>query len=169
MTSIVVLRMSHRTDRAMPIGDCGQKGAAFVWALVTLFIITLGIGRLLETQSMQNQRLQEDELLWVGEQYRAAIERYYKASPGEVKQMPRSVDDLLIDTRLLTLTRHLRYAYPDPVMKEAFEEIRDSQGFLIGVRSRSMARPIKIANFPARYRHFDGAGTYNNWEFIFLP
>ncbi|MNZ90452.1 hypothetical protein D3C78_1094150 [compost metagenome] len=137
--------------------------------MVLLSIFTLGMGRLLEIQTTRAKRFQEEELLWAGEQYRAAIGKYYEASPGAVRQLPGSIDDLLEDPRLLTLTRHLRAAYPDPVTKKAFEEIHDASGNLIGVRSRSRQRPIKSANFPAHYKGFEHAETYNDWEFIFLP
>lgn len=146
-----------------------QEGVTFLWALLLLFILTLGLGRLLEVQSTRTQRMQEDELLWAGEQYRRAIERYYLASPGEVKQLPNKLEDLRQDPRLLTLTRHLRGAYPDPLTGQPFAEIRDHTGALIGVRSTSSGRPIKTVGFEARFAHFAQADSYSDWEFVFLP
>jgi type II secretory pathway pseudopilin PulG len=146
-----------------------QQGVTFLWALLLLFILTLGLGRLLEVQSTQTQRQQEDELLWAGEQYRQAIERYYQASPGEVKQLPSKLEDLLQDPRLLTLTRHLREAYADPLTGQPFAEIRNHSGALIGVHSTSGRRPHKTAGFEARFAHFAQAESYSDWTFVFLP
>jgi hypothetical protein len=123
----------------------------------------------LEIQSTRMQREQEDELLWVGEQYRKAIKKYYHASPGALKQFPREVDDLLLDPRLLTMTRHLRKIYIDPVNQQPLIEIRDHAGNLIGMRSSSNRKPIKQANFDPQYAHFANALSYQQWEFIFLP
>lgn len=146
-----------------------QQGVTFLWALLLLVVLSLGLGRLLEIQSMRAQRAMEAELLWVGEQYRRAIERYYQSSPGEVKQLPYKLDDLLQDPRLLTLTRHLREIYADPMTDQPFMEIHDHRGMLIGVRSTSTRQPIKTGGFSPHYAHFSKATGYQQWEFIFLP
>lgn len=146
-----------------------QSGATFLWALLLLFILTVGLGKFLEIQSTRMQREQENELLWTGEQYRRAIERYYFASPGELKQLPKEVEHLLLDPRLLTMTRHLREAYADPISQQPFIEIRDHSGHLIGVRSASNRQPLKQANFEPLHAHFANAISYQQWEFIFLP
>lgn len=163
---------SHKMVRAMLTGSASlkaQKGVTFLWAMLLLVILSLGLGRLLEIQTTRVQRALEAELLWVGEQYRRAIERYYQASPGEVKQLPYKLDDLLQDPRLLTLTRHLRAIYTDPMTGQPFMEIHDHTGRLIGVRSTSTRRPIKSGGFPPYYAHFSTAAGYHQWEFIFLP
>ena len=159
-------------ERAMSIGSASikaQQGVTFLWAMLLLVILSLGLGRLLEIQSTRTQRALEAELLWVGEQYRRGIERYYQASPGEVKQLPYKLDDLLQDPRLLTLTRHLRKAYADPVNGQPFMEIHDHRGMLIGVRSTSTRQPVKTDGFASYYAHFSKATGYHQWEFIFLP
>lgn len=157
---------------AMPIGRAqkrAQEGSAFLWTLILLLVLTLAMGELLELQSTRTRRFLEDELLWAGEQYRNAIKKYYEASPGSARQLPRSVADLLEDPRLLTLTRHLRAPYPDPLTNAPFETIHDAAGNMIGVRSLSEQTPFKSGNFPPRYKHFEQATTYGDWEFIFLP
>lgn len=146
-----------------------QSGAIFLWALAFVFVLALAMGKLLEMLSTRNQRFLEEDLLWTGEQYRLAIKSYYLASPGSVKQLPLTVDDLLEDPRLLTLTRHLRKAYLDPMTQQKFDEIHDASGSLIGVRSRSAAAPFKTMNFPLSYAQFSHATSYQEWEFIFLP
>ncbi|WP_353390245.1 type II secretion system protein [Halopseudomonas sabulinigri] len=146
-----------------------QQGVTFLWVMLLLVFLTLGLGRYLELLSTREQRSLEADLLWKGEQYRAAIQAFAEASPGEEKQLPHSLDDLLVDPRLLTYTRHLRRAYLDPITEKPFEEIYDSQGRLIGVRSASLQAPIKTAGFPPQLAHFEDKKVYNQWEFIYLP
>ncbi|CAK0781592.1 hypothetical protein CCP3SC15_930023 [Gammaproteobacteria bacterium] len=65
--------------------------------------------------STQRQREREQDLLFVGNQIRQAIRSYYEHSPGLVKRYPAKLDDLLRDNRFLTVQRHLRQRYMDPM------------------------------------------------------
>ena len=40
------------------------------------------------------QRERETQLVWVGQQFRAALESYHRATPGPVKHLPVSLDEL---------------------------------------------------------------------------
>lgn len=150
-------------------GRLQQQGAVLLWALILLLVLTVGLGRLLDVQATRAQREAEAALLWTGEQYRQAIASYYHRSPGTVKQLPRRVEDLLTDPRYLTLTRHLRRPYLDPQTGQAFAEIRNSEGLLVGVRSTSLKQPLKTEGFPVPLAHFARARTYNDWSFVFVP
>ena len=63
----------------------------------------------------RRQREKERELLFIGNQFRQAIERYYERSPGELKKYPASLEELLKDNRFVTTQRHLRRIYRDPM------------------------------------------------------
>jgi hypothetical protein len=66
--------------------------------------------------SLTRQRAAEEELLFVGDQYRKAIQRYYMSAPaGTRRTLPASLDDLLDDDRSLVPVHHLRRLYPDPI------------------------------------------------------
>ena len=101
----------------LPSGNASmRRQQGFGYLLVLLLVVLMGIGlgvagTLWKTES---QRVKENELLFVGEAYRQAIRNYY-AAPGPVKQYPKSLEDLLLDTRQTQLTRYLRKLYPDPI------------------------------------------------------
>ena len=91
-----------------------QSGFAYLLVLLMVVLMGLGLGAAGTLWRTESQRLKENELLYIGEQYRQAINRYYNA-PGPIKQYPKSLEALLLDTRQPTLTRHLRKLYPDPM------------------------------------------------------
>jgi hypothetical protein len=108
------------------------------------------------------------ELLFVGNQYRRAIESYWKMSPGR-RAYPPSLDVLLTDNRFPNPVHHLRRVYRDPMTEAGeFEPIMQANA-LIGVRSTSENAPIKKAGFAPQYAQFENADSYAQWQFIFLP
>ena len=115
-------------------------------------------------------REKEEELLFRGDQYRLAIERYYNALPGR-QAYPQNIEDLLKDNRTLLGKRHLRRQYKDPVTGEDFVLIRDKTkgNGIIGVQSESQKKPLKQDNFPDQYASFKGAESYSAWKFVYLP
>src|SRR5215203_3047104 len=82
--------------------------------LALLFVIALmgaglaAVGIFWHTAQM---RAKERELLYIGDQYKKAIERYYK----EGKTYPRELRQLIRDQRTPDVRRYLRKLYPDPV------------------------------------------------------
>ena len=104
--------------------------------------------------------------MFVGDQYRRAIESYWRASPGPVKELPRSLDDLLHDRRFPMPVRHLRRAYGDPNDEEANWGIVKVANGIAGVHSTSDAVPLKKTGFPTRYRAFEHATAYRDWRFL---
>ena len=87
--------------------------------VVLLALGGVAVTQFAETAATARQREREAELLWVGQQYRQAIESYYRASPGLNKHLPVSFDELLRDPRFPQPVRHLRRLYPDPMQPEA--------------------------------------------------
>ena len=112
-------------------------------------------------------REREVELLYVGNQYRKAIERYYKGGPA---QYPRSLADLTKDPRKPGIERYLRRFYPDPVTgSNEWGIVKAPDGGVMGVFSLSEAKPLKRANFKVVDRDFEKAEKYADWKFVFLP
>lgn len=148
-----------------------QQGYAYWLALIALSLAAVAALRVSEVWSFKARQQQEEELLFVGDQYRRAIASYYQATPGPVKVLPRQLEDLIEDKRQAGVMRHLRRLYGDPVSSNApFEVITDpTSGGLLGVRSRSTVMPIKQAGFPARYPSFSNRKTYQEWLFVYLP
>ncbi len=115
------------------------------------------------------QRAAEEELLFVGEQYRQAIESYWREAPNKVHQLPASIDDLLSDKRFAFPKRHLRKEFRDPLApKEPFGELRQGNA-LVGVYSRTEGAPFRQAGFAGAQKAFNGAQSYSDWKFQFTP
>ncbi|WP_197693875.1 type II secretion system protein [Vogesella sp. LIG4] len=133
--------------------------------LIALALMSVALMGALDVWAFQRQRLQEEELLFVGNQYRQAIQHYYQVG----RSLPGTVDDLLEDKRFPLPMHHLRRAYPDPITgKNDWQFLRLGDRFY-GVYSSSTAATIKRANFPWRYADFANVQTYDGWHFFYLP
>jgi hypothetical protein len=114
------------------------------------------------------QREKEQELLFVGDQYRRAIESFWRAAPGAQKRLPNSLAELVRDPRFPNTVRHLRRVYRDPMTGgEEWGIVRGQDGGIAGVYSQHEGVPYKSANFPAAYRHFAELPSYREWVFLF--
>jgi type II secretory pathway pseudopilin PulG len=115
------------------------------------------------------QREKEQELLFVGLQYRRAIARYYERSPG-VKSYPPTLDALLHDERLPGLARHLRRPYRDPMTRAGIWGLVPAPtGGIMGVYSLAAETPIRRSNYPSELGWLGGKPSYADWQFIYLP
>lgn len=117
----------------------------------------------------QSQRMKEAQLLEIGEAYRLAIGRYYEANTQAIKEYPPNMDVLLEDKRFPISKRHLRRRYPDPFFVRQDMQAIVSKGRIIGVRSASLARPIRLAGFREFQSGFKDAKKYKDWEFVYEP
>lgn len=145
------------------------RGFTYTALLAAIVIIGITLGSAAKYWHNISVRDKEEELLFRGEQYRLAIERYYYGIPGR-NQYPQSIDDLLKDSRSSGGKRYLRRKYQDPVTGEDFVEIRDQLSKRItGVCSSSDKEPLKQGNFPEKYPDFEGKKKYSEWKFQFLP
>jgi type II secretory pathway pseudopilin PulG len=134
--------------------------------LLAVAVIGIGLAATGIVWSQAAQRAKERELLFVGDQFRRAIERYYERSPG-VKRYPAALSDLVSDNRFPDPERHLRRIYADPLTGKAdWTLIEAPGGGIMGVKSTSRATPIKNATFAHHDRSFEGARTYQEWEFF---
>jgi len=144
-----------------------QRGLILLALL--LMMVLAGFGSLVgaEVWATTMQREREEQLLFVGDEYRRAITSYFQMSPTPVKVFPRSLDDLISDDRFPTPVQHLRRLYPDPITDSADWGLVKDGGAIIGVHSLSDASPLKKAGFPSRYKDFEVAKSYDQWLFVF--
>lgn len=143
-----------------------QQGAVLLIVLLFVLLTTLGASSMVEMYQTQTRREKEEQLLFVGDQYRRAIASYYGVTPpGGARALPKSIDDLLSDQRFPTPMQHLRQAYPDPMTSKADWGFIRAGGGIAGVRSQSGQEPIKKNGFPERYKFFDGKASYSDWVF----
>ena len=146
-----------------------QSGFTYLFVLMLIALIGLGLGAAGTFWHTDAQRTREAELLFIGNQYRQAIQSYYELD-SNAPRLPRSIDDLLEDTRQPEPVRHLRRAWRDPVTGDAFEPILAPDGVgLSGVASRSTDTPLKQSGFDKRDEGFAKVATYAEWQFVFTP
>lgn len=143
-----------------------RQQAGFTYLGLLAAIVVLGVtmaaaGTVWKTQSLRER---EKELLFVGGQFRDAIGRYRIANGA----FPRTLADLVTDTRLPTPRRHLRRIYADPMNGGTeWELLRAPDGGIMGVASLSRGKPLKQANFGADDSAFKDADCYCAWRFVY--
>lgn len=155
----------------------GQAGFSYLLVLLWVAISGVGLATLGTLWSTVRQHEEEAELLHAGHQYRLAIGSYYQHGSGTIRRYPASLDELLKDPRTPAIERHLRRPYRDPVGGgEPWGLIMAPEGGIMGVRSTSARRPLKVAGFDAPNAAFESLAetrgeslTYADWEFAYIP
>ncbi|MBB5390553.1 MULTISPECIES: type II secretion system protein [unclassified Herbaspirillum] len=143
-----------------------QAGIAYIGVLLLISAIGFVSAQAATVRSTMLQREKEAQLLFVGEQFRAAIESYFQSGSGG--RYPLSLDDLVEDNRQIKPIRHLRRIYPDPISGSAdWGIIRSADGGVMGVFSKTDRKPFKRQNFPEGYAAFNDAKSYSDWIFVY--
>jgi type II secretory pathway pseudopilin PulG len=153
-------------NRRDAVGAAHATGMVLVAVLLLLALIALLACAGGEMWATAVKREREAQLLFVGDQYRHAIDSYWRASPGPVRMLPRSLSDLLLDRRRPVPVQHLRRAYRDPMDEAAEWGVVKGPAGIAGVYSTSDAAPIKRGGFAERYAQFEHASAYKDWRFV---
>lgn len=148
--------------------NCG----GFTYLGLLIFIAILGVASVatLQVGSLIQRRAAEEELLFVGMEFRKALLSFSSVAAGGQQRLPRSLNELLKDPRYPNVRRHLRKLYHDPITGKAEWGIiwaADGSG-IAGVYSLSDATPIKIDNFEQELADFKGKTSYREWRFSVL-
>jgi type II secretory pathway pseudopilin PulG len=135
-------------------------------------LIVLSLAALAAVQGGQHlsdkrQRASEEDLLYVGEQYRQAIESYWRQSPNGVRSLPARLDDLVLDSRFPQPRRHLRKLYADPMAPDAPWGVIKLGNAVVGVYSQAEGVPFRQAGFRGVQASFENAQHYADWRFNF--
>lgn len=146
--------------------ESSQKGFTYIAVLAALVVVGIlaGKAQVLSSAAMQADR--EHELLFRGQAYQRAIQRYYESDHG-FRRFPARIEDLAKDPRFAS-RRHLRETYSDPI-GEGWRLIPAPDGGIMGIASSSESVPRKTKNFPAGLEIFEQAETYQDWIFVFNP
>lgn len=147
---------------------CGERERGFTLPglLAAAALILLGLSAAAPRWAHERQREQERELIRVGSAYAVALERYRRLSPGHVQRLPTRLQDLLRDPRFAGTVRHLRRLHDDPMVPGmAWMVVRDAQGAIVGVRSRSARAPLAQAARDLRGEPLPRATAYDQWVF----
>lgn len=141
-----------------------------MYLAVLLFVAIMGAalaaaGELWHTAQVREK---ERELLFVGNEYRRAIQLYNLNSPGGARQYPRELADLVKDPRQPAVRRYLRKLYRDPMTgKSEWGLVKNPDGSIAGVYSLSEEAPFKTANFGKGDAGFEGGEKYSDWKFVY--
>jgi type II secretory pathway pseudopilin PulG len=146
-----------------------ERGFTYLTALFIVAMLSAGLALAGEMWDTAAKRGREAELLFVGNQYRAAIGRYYESTPGPAKRFPPTLEALLKDARQPTTQRYLRKLYSDPMGGGEWGLVKAPDGGIQGVYSHSESAPLKTGNFRQRDAELAGAGRYADWKFVYNP
>jgi len=139
-------------------------GFTYIGLLFLVAMMGLALTQAAAMWQTVQQRDKEEELLFVGDQFRRAIARYYAAGGG----YPRQLEDLVKDPRFPGVRRFLRKVYRDPITGGSEWGLVKAPGDLItGVYSLSEAEPMKKAEFSRADQAFEGKTKYSEW--VFMP
>ena len=142
--------------------EAGFTYLLLLFAVAAMGLVAAGTAELWSTLA---RREKERELLFVGNQYREALRRYQEAVPDTPQRHPLRLEDLLLDSRLSTLRRHLRQIYADPMTGRADWVLLRQGEHIVGLHSRAAGRPLKQHGFDRRDESFAGAASYADWRF----
>lgn len=163
----------NRTYSLLDRPICRQVDLGFTYITLIFFVAVISVVSLTTVQigTLISRRWVEEELLEVGNEFRAALLSYANATPAGQSRMPSSLQDLLKDPRYPGTRRHLRKIYVDPIRGKAEWGIVNGPGGvgIIGIYSLSDAIPIKIDNFAPPYQEFSGKNSYREWRFLSFP
>jgi len=144
-----------------------ETGFTYVGLIVLVAIIGLVGAATLKVDSLLRRAAAENELLEIGAAFSEALRSYAAATPPGQPSAPPTLQDLLKDPRFPGTRRHLRKIFVDPVTGRNEWGVL-YQGDKIGVLavySLSQARPLKVANFDARFPNFENKEHLSEWKF----
>ena len=141
-----------------------ERGVTYLMLMFAIVLIGIATTTAATQWKTTVQRELEIDLLAKGIEIQNALALYSatkkagRVMPGEV--YPQTLADL---TRLPK--PFLRKVYLDPIEHGEWEYLRAPTGGIMGVRSKSRAKPFRQRNFPLAVRHFEGRTTYRDWIF----
>ena len=155
-----------RSARGSSVGIA--EGFTYLGVLFLIVFLGLGLVAVARVWHVSAQRDKEAELLFIGGEFRNAIQRYSEISPGNAtkQEFPKTLEDLLEDKRFGTVMRHLRKIYSDPMTGKRDWDLVTLPGIgIVGIHSKSEGVPIKSSGFPAEFDKFSEAKSYTDWVF----
>ncbi|MEN6585110.1 MAG: type II secretion system protein [Sulfuricella sp.] len=143
------------------------KGFTYIALLIFVAIMGVVLASVGEVWHMAAQREKERELLFVGDQFRRALNQYSRHASGGSGRYPMSLQDLLKDPRTPATQRYLRKIYRDPITGSSeWGLVKGPSGEILGVYSLSEDEPIKKRNFRLADASFEDKMKYSDWVFM---
>jgi len=148
-------------------GPAGAAGFTYIGLLIAVVILGISLSAVGTVWRTQAQREREQELLFIGREFRTAIAAYYRAGG---RQFPQDISDLLEDKRWPEPRHFLRRLYVDPMTgSQDWTVLRTDMLGITGIASSSKAEPLKKKGFPLDEAAFEDATCYCDWKFVFVP
>lgn len=147
-----------------------ERGFTYLWVLGLITMLGIGYVVTAEVYATAQRHEREEALIFIGHEFRNALERYYGSQVGGgVHEYPSRLEQLLRDDRFPDVHRHLRRLYVDPMTaKDEWGVVRIG-GRIVGIHSLSDARPLKQKNFEQDDSLFEGHERYSEWIFAYPP
>jgi type II secretory pathway pseudopilin PulG len=121
-----------------------ETGFTYLGILIAMALFGVALAATGDVWRTAAQREREQELLFVGNQFRNAFSTYSGFTPAGKPRYPRALEDLVEDNRFPVTRRHLRRVYADPMTGKPDWVLLDAPGGgIAGVQSRSEAKPLK--------------------------
>ncbi len=141
-----------------------NRGITYLALMFSIVLIGISVSAAARQWSFMVQREKEADLMAKGIEIQNALALYSAAM-----KIGRIMPTEMYPQSLVELTRtpkpYLRRVYQDPMGGGDWEYMRAPTGGIMGVRSKSKAKPIKERDFPLAVRHFEGRKTYRDWMF----
>lgn len=148
-----------------------QSGFTYFGVLFLVTLISISLSGAAIVWHVEQQRQKEKELIFIGQQYAAAIASYYENTPGVTKAYPKKITDLLADKRGIKIKRHLRKPFSDPITgKSNWGLVNTNKGGFAGIYSLGQGIPLKQSGFEESLdEQLSGKSSYKEWKFLYIP
>jgi type II secretory pathway pseudopilin PulG len=149
-----------------------MNGFTFLGLMMIIALLGIALLAVGEVWHFAGKRAKEQELLFIGNQFRQAIKLYCNHAPpaNKLQPFPMSLEDLIKDPRYPSTQRYLRKIYTDPITGGSeWGILTNPNGAIIGVFSLSTEEPVKKGNFKLSEKDFEGKTQYADWHFIYVP
>ncbi|MDP9132151.1 MAG: hypothetical protein M3M98_03330 [Nitrospirota bacterium] len=141
-----------------------DRGVTYLALMFSIVLIGISASATARQWTVMVQREKEADLMAKGIEIQNALSLY-----SATMKIGRVMSAEIYPQSLAELTRtpkpYLRKAYQDPMGGGDWEYVRAPTGGIMGVRTKSTAKPIKERDFPLAIRHFEGRKSYHDWMF----
>jgi type II secretory pathway pseudopilin PulG len=147
-------------------GRTRQRGFTYIGLLMAVVVMGLMLTLVGRVWSTTARREREEQLLFVGHEFRNAISGYF----AHEHHYPQTLAQLLGADDSTLPQRYLRRLYLDPMTRSIDWELLPAPGGgIMGVASKSKLLPLKRANFDLPDASFADADCYCSWQFVYVP
>jgi type II secretory pathway pseudopilin PulG len=142
-----------------------ESGFTYIGLLIVVALMGILLAAVGEVASTVARHEHETELLFIGNEYRNAIARFFQQN----HRYPAALEELLESNDGPKPSHYLRRLYRDPMTGAVdWTLVPAAQGFM-GVASSSTQLPLKRAGFDFADESFEKAESYADWTFVFYP